>query len=798
MSVAWRKVWRDLIHNKVRTLLVVLSTGVGIFALGLVIGLSGILRTRIMESHQAARPAHITFWGGPFSSDDVDAVRREPGVVAVEGEMVTSFRWKLAHEEDWRDGDLVARADYGAQCVGLLRLLDGRWPDEQAVRSPARRALNVERLSSHHYSISVGTPILVEFGERERPVPIEGIVRAPVALPPEWGGDAMFFATPETVAWVSGSERGEDFSRLHVRLHSYREEAAERMAERIEDRLECIGLSVDGYEITNPNEHWVQDIVDAVTMILMVMSILSLGLSAFLIVNTMNAILIQQVWQIGVMKAIGATFGRVMRAYLATALIYGGLALLLAVPLGVVGAHVAAVWLLDALNIELDTFQVDPVALGVQIGVGVIVPVMAALVPVVDGVSVTVREAIGSHGIGSDFGQGWFDQLISHIRALPRPVALSLRNVFRRKGRIALALATLTLSGAMFGMVLSMGNSLDNTIVNNFSLGEDVALKLDRPRRVSRVVEIARDVPGVAEVEVWSEQGATLSLSSGEEHPVGLAGVPSDSVIFKPNIVRGRGLRPDDGHALVFTLRLAVKEGIRVGDEVALSIGDQESQWTVVGLYLSVDSVSDDFFVPFHALEKETGTYGRGRRVKVLSEWDDVESQQQLIQGLTDELAAQRIEVVSSWSGSEQLEESQASFGLLTSVLLVMVTLTAVVGGIGLMSTTSINVVERRREIGVMRAIGASSRAIVGMFVAEAVSVGVLSWLLAVPLSYPGARLFSDLIGDIILEMPLDFVYSAGGMVFWLLIVAALSALASLWPALGAAQVSVREALAYD
>ena len=66
------------------------------------------------------------------------------------------------------------------------------------------------------------------------------------------------------------------------------------------------------------------------------------------------------------------------------------------------------------------------------------------------------------------------------------------------------------------------------------------------------------------------------------------------------------------------------------------------------------------------------------------------------------------------------------------------------------------------------------------------------------PLSYPGARLFSDLIGEILLEMPLDFKYSMSGVVLWLLIVSVLAALASLWPALAATKVSVREALAYE
>jgi len=117
--------------------------------------------------------------------------------------------------------------------------------------------------------------------------------------------------------------------------------------------------------------------------------------------------------------------------------------------------------------------------------------------------------------------------------------------------------------------------------------------------------------------------------------------------------------------------------------------------------------------------------------------------------------------------------------------------------GFLIVNTMNAILVQQRWQIGVMRAIGASSPVIVGMFVAEGVLVGVLSWLL-VPISLPGARLFSDVIGQALFEMPLEFVYSAGRMALWLLIVVALSALASLWPALQAVKLSVREALTYE
>ena len=115
-----------------------------------------------------------------------------------------------------------------------------------------------------------------------------------------------------------------------------------------------------------------------------------------------------------------------------------------------------------------------------------------------------------------------------------------------------------------------------------------------------------------------------------------------------------------------------------------------------------------------------------------------------------------------------------------------------------MMSTMSINVIERRREIGVMRAGGATSSAVTAIFVVEGVILGVLSWLLAVPISVPLARLLSDVIGEELMNTTLEFTYSVSGMLLWLLVVILLSALSSLGPALQATRVSVREALAYE
>jgi putative ABC transport system permease protein len=788
MRVVWCKIWRDMAHNKARALLVVLSIAVGVFALGTIFGGYRTISDRLAENHEEWVPIHMTFWGWPFDQAVEDVVVRESGISDAERMVDTSLRWKLEGEADWRNGNLYARTDYQDQRIGKVDLWEGQWPTD--------RTLAVERQTWRHYDIPVGSTMLVQFGRSERRLKVVGVVRDPFAGPPQFGDDPAFFTTPETAKWLTDS----DFNRIDVRLASFKGmEDSEKIIDQLAERIERVGMSVNvwGSWLRDPNEHWFQSDVDTVYVIMTILAGLGLGLSAFLIVNTMNAIVSQQVWQIGVMKVVGATVGRVVCVYLMTALIYGGLALLLAVPLGAVGGHLLARWILDLVNVDVGPLRVVPTAVGVQVAVGVIVPLLAALVPVTGGARITAHRAISTYGLGGGFGRGWFDRWIGRI-GLPRPTALGLRNTFRRKARVSLTLMTLMLGGAIFIMVMSVAASLDNTLdILLHDLGDDVSVWFDRVYRVERLVEIAQEVPGVVEAEAWRRYGTMLKLEGGGERYIGLWGVPADSQILHPRIIAGRMLLPDDGRAIVLNHEIALDEGLQVGNEVRFDVGEKETVWTIVGLVRSARSQSD-CYVPFRALTQETGNLNLANNLRIVSTHHDAESQKELMRELSDVYNTHNIETSYIESASEARQDNRGGFDIVLYLLLSMAALAAIVGSIGLMGTMSINVIERQREIGVMRATGATSVTIAGMFVIEGVFLGMLSWMFAVPLSYPGSRLFSDAVSAELFNMPFEFVYSTNGMMLWLMIVILLSALASLWPALRATQVSVRESLAYE
>jgi putative ABC transport system permease protein len=184
--------------------------------------------------------------------------------------------------------------------------------------------------------------------------------------------------------------------------------------------------------------------------------------------------------------------------------------------------------------------------------------------------------------------------------------------------------------------------------------------------------------------------------------------------------------------------------------------------------------------------------------VLVISEAHDAAAREQLVADLGDVYAAQHIETMSLTSADELRQTLYTSFDVLSYLLWAMGALAAGVGCMGLAGALSINVIERMREVGVMRAVGAVSGEVFGVFVGEGVCLGVLSWALAVPLSYPGARVFSDTVGMVSFGSPYDFEYSYASAAIWLVLVVALSALSSVGAAWRATRVSVREALAYE
>ena len=120
------------------------------------------------------------------------------------------------------------------------------------------------------------------------------------------------------------------------------------------------------------------------------------------------------------------------------------------------------------------------------------------------------------------------------------------------------------------------------------------------------------------------------------------------------------------------------------------------------------------------------------------------------------------------------------------------------IGAAGLASTMSLGVIERTREIGVLRALGASDRSILGIVQVEGLTIVALAWLASIPLSVPMGILLADAFGRVMFPVPTPWWPQMSTSLEWLAVMVPISIAACLWPAWRAIRVTPAQALSYE
>ncbi|MCA9982203.1 MAG: FtsX-like permease family protein, partial [Anaerolineales bacterium] len=322
----------------------------------------------------------------------------------------------------------------------------------------------------------------------------------------------------DTAVWL-GEQPGFREVRIQVAENELDSDHITRVTNLVQDKIEASGSPVLLTLVPPPGQHPLNYVIQAMAIILGSLGFLALLLSGFLVVNTISSLMAQQTRQIGMMKAIGARTQAIAGMYIVTVLVFGVLTLFIALPLGAWGAYQLTAVLADFFNINVQSYAIPPQTLALEIGVALLVPIVASLFPIWSGTRITVREAMNDYGVGSHYGRGWFDQLLVNGGAklrLSRPMLLSLRNTFRRKKRLFFTLVVLVLSGTIFMSVSSLQASLLNTVDQMLDyFAYDVAFQFERPYRIERLIRTAVDHPDVTAVEAWSFYNARLVHDDG-------------------------------------------------------------------------------------------------------------------------------------------------------------------------------------------------------------------------------------------------------------------------------------------
>lgn len=785
LSPRWRKALGDLRAHRGRTLLATLAIAASLAGAGTVLNAWALVRVATREGFDASDPPAATLTMDVVPPDLLARVMRVPGVRLAEARRVVAAR--IAIDGTTYGARLFVSDDPSAQRIGRLRGETGDWP-------PRDDELVIERSSLDFSGAALGTTVRLGVGDSPvRGVRVSGIARD-VTLAPGWMEHVVYGFVSRGTLRAMGVPDAPDEVRIVVADRSLDQAGVRRVALAVRDTIRAAGGVVRDIDVPVPGEHEHAAQMDSLLFTQGAFGLLALLCAAFLVVNLITGMLATQVREIGILKTLGGSTAQIARLYLGVAAALGVASVALAFPVAVVAGRAYGTLKADLLNFDLSTTSLPAWVLVLQVSTGVLLPVLAAAWPVRRACAIPVAEALRDVGITESAAA---PAMLHRIGGVHRPLLLSLRNAFRRRQRLVLTLLTLASAGAVFLGARNLRRAVLGATDLMFAAQQyDFSLRVVAPADPDSLVAAARATDGVAIAEAWT--GATAYIDHGDGLPgdgIPVTAAPAGSALLAPPLIAGRPLRADDTRGIVIgRALLRLEPTLGVDSMLTLDINGTRAAWRVVGI------VEGGAFPSIHATRDAImAITGTGvSTIVVRSAGRGEASQLDLIQRLRADLRERGHLVASSSRVSEARRVLEDHLLMVVEMLGAMGWLMLVVGGLGLGSTMAIAVMERTREIGVLRAIGARDGTIMRLVVVEGVVMAVLGWLIALPLSVPVTVALGEAFGRIMVPVATRLRPEASAALAWLVLVVAIAVLASAWPARRAARVPAARALSYE
>ena len=784
MNTLWRKAIRDFWHERARTALVVLAIALGIAAFAAVLSSYAILTRELDRGYLATNPASAVIRVDSVDDELVKAILQNPEVSDAEPRRTISGQIK-AGPVQWRNLILFVVQDYGNIRVSRLVPESGAWP-------PSTGEILIERDAFQVAQAKIGDAVMVKtVNGVEQPLAISGSVHDVGQAQARMENIVYGYINLATLAQL-GEDPTLNQINILVAQNRFDEDHIRQVVADVEKLIKSRGHQVVRTDVPRPGKHPHSDLTGILLLAMSSFGLFVLVLSGILVINLLTAMMASQVRQIGVMKAIGGTRSQIARIYFGQALFLGIAAVIVSVPLGIIGSRALCRYLAYFLNFDINSFAV-PLWVYIAVAlVGIAAPLLAAAVPVLRGSGVPVRVALSNFGLSqTSFGAGAFDRALARIGGTFNLIVLALRNSFRRRVRLALTLLTLAAGGLFFMLALNVRASMMNTLDHMFAARKfDLSVSFANPYELEKIQKAVSNTHGITRAEGWFVTEGSLSSRFT------VVALPADTQLLNLEIIEGRNLAPGETDAIVVNNALASREPkMRVGETVVMRVAEVESTWRVVGIAREAFSPAVAY-VPLSFMQQlYPGRVNSLRLTLMNNDWDAISV---VRTDLDRNLEREGVRARSSASTSETRFSFDQHMLMIYMFLIVMSAIIGGVGGLGLMTTMSLNVFERRREMGVMRAMGATPRIVWLMIVAEGVVIGLLSWTIAALLAWPISKALGNLLVRLVIHGGLDFTFESIGLLIWLLVSIGLSALASFLPAWKASRATVREALAYE
>lgn len=790
MNLRIKKALNDLRLNPGRTWLVVFALAIGLWGVGSILVSYFILNNDLNENFRRTAPFHVALSSKDFSKLDLAAFRQRAEIESAEFRDLSFPRIEVFPDQ-WLPLWLFGVDDF--EQFQLARL-----SHEAGATTPPHGTMLVERNGRLVSNLETGALARVRVGSKLLQVPVSGIVFDAAQAPSTQDAFIYAYTDKNTYREITGEAADQ---RLILRLRNANsKQEIQAATDVIVEDLRNGGTVIDSINIPKPNQHPHQWQLNTLLALQGSIGLLAFLMGATLVSQLIGSILAQQIRQIGVLKAIGATQRQVLSLYLTMVLMLGVLASLIAIPLAVISGYGFAGFVAKILNFNILTTSLPHALYAGLVACGLLLPILFALPALLKGVRIPVRSALSDYGISVAASTSNIKTVTDG--SLPYGIQLALRNVRRRKKRLATTVATIALGFAIFSAGFNVRQSLIEFLADSKNaMRYDVQVVLKN--QISREQALApfQNLHNVQRIETWNGgRGRLQSTVVATNNGIGIIALPRDTDLAKMDVVQGRWLQSSADIEIVMNQGAAESYGepVVIGKQYPLNLNGKQVLVKLVGIVKEFDAAK--IYIDIAQYDAAANPEHLINSLMFVADDRSFDNIVRLKKDIERTINPSDLNVFYVMSQAERAKIIYDHLNIILTLFTILSSLVLLISTLGMAAATGTNIIERTREIGVMRAIGATPKIIYGLFVAEGAVVSsagiVAGLLLSLPLSYYAAEFFGELIlGH---GIPLKFAFSQIGFAITLAITLAFGWLASRIPARKAISISTREALLYE
>ncbi|MBO9703322.1 MAG: FtsX-like permease family protein [Sporocytophaga sp.] len=784
-----RKSYRDLLVNPGKTFLAILALVLGIGGIGTILVSYTILTHDLNANFQCTQPAHVVFQSEQFDKLNLNEFIQIPEVEIAE------FRDFSLHRIEVRKNEWIPLWLYGVESFEKYQVAQVFY--ESGLSKPSQGSMLIERDGLKASDITMGGSPRIRIGSRTMEISVTGICFDPAQAPATQDAFIYAYTDKDTYHKVTGLPVNQ---RLLVRLNEVSSgEDVTKKVEKIKQAFQASGINLTSVYIPKFNEHPHQWQLNTLLFLIGTIGLLAFFMGVVLVSQLMRSILASQVRQIGILKSLGGSRFQVLQIYLIMLLIIGIISGIIAIPLAVKAGIAFSSFIAGILNFNILTFSLPVYVYISLITSSIMLPILLSFPILWKSTSVSVKDALNDYGINGVQNIGEFKLLRNW--SLSESFILASRNAFRNSRRLSVTIFSMALGAAIFSTGFNVRQSLWDLLegVKN-EMRYDVQVVLKSQIDEEHALMPFKSIDNVKMIESWiGGRGEIQSRLLSTDKGAGIVALPADTKLLKLKVTSGRWLSVESGNEIVMNQQAwNLYRKPEIGSSVTLLLGNKCVSKKVVGIIEEFDKAKI-----YIDLEQYNTLFNPQRLVNSLmfvAKDKEYSGILKLKREIESAIVSSDLDVLYVMSQSERVKIIYDHLNIILTIILLLSFLVLVVSGVGMTSATSINIGERTREIGVMRAIGATPKKIYKIFVNEGMIISCLSIILGLILSFPLSKLAGVFFGNLILGdgAKLKYAFSLVGFIITILITALFGFLASTLPARRAIKIPTHKALSYE